>query len=160
MRVLNRAMGLGAFAALLAASLGPKVVLAMSPAASHRPLSTSILAAQIERSGFDIVGTNEPRGLPSVEAQSGECNVVVTRAAPQGWNRSIIRETAGARRLTYVFDGEAYDNHPVLRTNLRFYWELLKRRSGLESHMPAVLAVSWGDGCRSPPALDLSLLSE
>lgn len=160
MRFFCKAIGLGAVAALLAVSLGPKVVLAMSPAASHRPLSTSVLAARIERSDFDIVGTNEPRGLPSVEARSGGCDILVTRAAPQGWNRSIVREMAGARRLTYVYDGELYDDHPVLRTNLRFYWELMKRRSGLESHMPAVLAVTWGDGCLSPPALDLSMLSE
>ncbi|MET0529361.1 MAG: hypothetical protein ABW003_13675 [Microvirga sp.] len=160
MRISYKAVGLGAFAALLAVSLGPKVVLAMSPATSHRPLSTPVLAAELERAGFRVVGTNEPRGLPSVEARSGGCDVLVTRAAPQGWNRSIIRETAGARRLTYLYDDAFYDEHPVLRTNLRFYWELLKRRSGFESHMPVVLALALADGCRSPPKLDLSMLRE
>jgi hypothetical protein len=85
--------------------------------------------------------------------------MLITEAAPQGWDRSSIELLAKpVGRLTYVFDGAVHAHEPFLAPMLDEYWTRARIKSP-KRHL--VLAVAASDDCAADvlPWWKLVLLS-
>jgi hypothetical protein len=83
-----------------------------------------------------------------VYANAGKCRMVISEAAPQGWNRSSIEIWAKpVGRLSYVFDGVVYADEPFLAPIIDEYWTRVRFKMGLTQSCHPVLAVAASDEC-------------
>jgi len=97
-----------------------------------------------------------------IYANAGKCRMVISEAAPQGWNRSSIEMWAKpVGRLSYVFDGSVHQSEPFLAPLLDEYWTRVRFKVGLSPSRHPVLAVAASDDCvvDSLPWWQLSVLS-
>src|SRR6185312_9515347 len=103
-----------AFVLLLVLSVGGKVVITNQwpPSAGPTGLSgaeADAVAAFFGRHGFrvgEVRGTEDP---PSVRATAGACELLAMLVAPNGSQRSLVRQLASGRdRVLFVFDAVAY----------------------------------------------------
>jgi hypothetical protein len=83
-----------------------------------------------------------------VRANAGKCRVLITEAAPQGWDRSSIELLASpVGRLSYVFDGAVHEREPFLAPMIDRYWTLMRIKMGLSPSRHPVFAVAASDDC-------------
>jgi hypothetical protein len=83
-----------------------------------------------------------------VYANAGKCRMLISEAAPQGWDHSsneIWAKPIG--RLSYIFEGAIHVHEPFLAPVIDEYWTRVRFKMGLSpSHHP-VLAVAASDEC-------------
>jgi hypothetical protein len=97
-----------------------------------------------------------------VYANAGKCRMLISEAAPQGWNRSSIEIRAKpVGRLNYVFDGVVHEHEPFLGPVVDEYWRRVRFKMGLSASRHPVLAVAASDECAitTLPWFELSVLS-
>jgi hypothetical protein len=97
-----------------------------------------------------------------VHANAGKCRMLVSGAAPQGWDRSRIEMLAKpVGRLSYVFDGAVHAHEPFVASMLDEYWTRVRVRVGLSPNRHPVLAVAASDDCAvdALPWWELGVLS-
>jgi hypothetical protein len=83
-----------------------------------------------------------------VHADAGKCHMLISEAAPQGWNRSSIELRAEpVGRLSYVFNGVVYADEPFLAPIIDEYWTRIRFKMGLTQSRHPVLAVAASDDC-------------
>jgi len=97
-----------------------------------------------------------------IHANAGKCRMLISEAAPQGWNRSSIELRAKpVGRLFYVFDGAVYAHEPFFSPLLDEYWARVRIKFGFSPKPHPVLAVAASDDCTVSelPWRDLGVLS-
>lgn len=142
----------GAFALLLALSVGGKIIAADRSHPGVEPTAAGALADDVaaffDRHGFRV---DEDRGtfeLPSVRAVAGECELLAVIAAPEGFHRDIIRRAASERdRVFFVFDAVTYPDQPLWLTWTHHQWHVLNRRVGRSLPNRPVLGITASPTC-------------
>jgi hypothetical protein len=97
-----------------------------------------------------------------VYANAGKCRMLISEAAPQGWNRSSIEIWAKpVGRLSYVFDGAVHQHEPFLAPVIDEYWTRVRFKMGLSANRHPVLAIAASDDCaiNALPWRELHILS-
>jgi hypothetical protein len=97
-----------------------------------------------------------------IHASSGKCRMLISEAAPQGWNRSSIELLAKpVGRLSYVFDGAVHEYEPFLAPMIDHYWTRARIKMGFSPSRHPVLAVAASDECaiNALPWSELAVLS-
>jgi hypothetical protein len=142
-------------------SLAPKVFLALALALT---LSLKVMVRDTENQKAHLTVQNsvvaflarhqfQSHGTPDgsrIYATSGDCRLLVSEMVPQGWNLDSINTMGTLEgRLSFVFKGVVYTDHPVsiTRTTLSHYWTRLQQKMGLDASWNPVLAVVASDGC-------------
>ena len=143
-------------------SYGPKLFLALAfaltlalklllyreePASADSEVIGETVAAFLVQHGFE--SRLEKRfGTVLIHANAGKCRMLISEAAPQGWNRSSIELRAKpVGRLSYVFDGAVYARAPFLAPVLDEYWTRVRIKLGFSPTPHPVLAVAASDDC-------------
>jgi hypothetical protein len=149
-------------AGALALTLGLKLhFYHREPASADDEALGQTVTAFLLQHGFD--SRLEKRfGSVVVHANAGKCRMMITEAAPQGWDRSSIELLAKpVGRLTYVFDGAVHAHEPFLAPMLDKYWTRVRIKMGLSPKRHPVLAVAASDDCAADvlPWRKLALLS-
>jgi hypothetical protein len=88
--------------------------------------------------------------------------MLISKAEPQGWDRSSIELLAkSVGRLTYVFDGAVHAHQPFLAPMLDEYWMRVRFKLGLSPNRHPILAVAASDDCavNALPWSELGVLS-
>jgi hypothetical protein len=83
-----------------------------------------------------------------VYANAGKCRMLISEAAPQGWDHSskeIWAKPIG--RLSYIFDGAVHMHEPFLAPVIDEYWTRVRFKMGLSPSRHPVLAVAATDEC-------------
>jgi hypothetical protein len=155
-------------------SYGPKLFLAVALAVT---LGLKLLFYRGEPAPAEVVGEAvavfllqhgfetrfEKRfDLAFVQANAGKCHMLISEAAPQGWDRSRFEMWAKpVGRLTYVFDGVVHAYQPFLAPMLDEYRTRVRVRIGLSPNRHPTLAVAASDDCAvdALPWWQLSALS-
>jgi len=69
-----------------------------------------------------------------VHANAGKCRMLISEAAPQGWDRNRLEMWAKpVGRRNYIFDGAVHSREPFLAPMLDEYWARVRVRVGLSS---------------------------
>jgi hypothetical protein len=157
-------------------SYGPKLFLALAfaltlalklllfhgePAPADSEVIGETVAAFLVQHGFE--SRLEKRfGSVLIHANAGKCRMLISEAAPQGWNRSSIELRAKpVGRLSYIFDGAVYAHEPFLMPLIDEYWARVRMKLGFSPKAHPVLAVAASDDCmvKELPWRDLAVLS-
>ena len=149
-------------AAALALTLALKLLLYhREPAPADAEVLGEAVAAFLLQHGFE--SRLEKRfGSVFIHANAGKCRMLISEAAPQGWDRSSIELSAKpVGRLTYVFDGAVHAHQPFLAPMLDEYWMRVRIKMGLSPNHHPVLAVAASDDCavNALPWWELGVLS-
>jgi hypothetical protein len=143
-------------------TLGLKLLLyrAEAPPADPEALGEAIASFLLQQ-GFE--SRLEKRfGQVLVYANAGKCRMLISEAAPQGWNNSSIELLAKpVGRLHYVFDGAVQERESFLAPVVDEYWTRVRLKMGLSHSRHPMLAVAASDDCGvdSLPWWQLSVLS-
>lgn len=157
----------GAFALLLALSLGGKIIAAdrsLQGAGSPEADADAALgevAAFFDRHGFRVGEVGGDPDLPSLRATAGGCELLAALVAPEGFHRDIIRRSASEQdRVFFVFDAMAYPDQPMLHTWTHHQWRVLNLRVGRRLPVRPTLGVVASPGCdlRGLPWQDIAEL--
>jgi hypothetical protein len=149
-------------AVALALTLALKMLLYnQGPAPADAEVLGETVAAFLLQHGFE---SNLEKRFDSVfiRVNAGKCRMLISEAAPQGWDRSRLELLAKpVGRLTYVFDGAVHAHQPFLAPMLDQYWMRVRLRLGLSSNRHPVLAVAASDDCAvdALPWSELGVLS-
>ena len=85
-------------------------------------------AAFITQHGFELDHSSMSQHANTVFSRSGGCQLRITVAAPQGWNRYILRRIASdGDHFFFLFRGRKYQELPIWQTRLSTYWTTLVR---------------------------------
>jgi hypothetical protein len=104
---------------------------------------TSFLLEQGFESRLEIT-----HGQVFIHANVGKCRMLITEAAPQGWNRdSIELRSKPVGQLNYIFDGAVHKREPFVAPLLDEYWTRVRIKMGLNPSRHPVLAVAASDDC-------------
>ena len=118
---------------------------------------TSFLLEQGFESRLEIT-----HGQVFIHANAGKCRMLVTEAAPQGWNRDGIElRSKPVGQLNYIFDGAVHKREPFVAPLVDEYWTRVRIKMGLNPSRHPVLAVAASDDCsvNALPWWGLSTLS-
>jgi hypothetical protein len=131
------------------------------PAPADAEVLGEAVAAFLLQHGFES-GLEKRFDSVFIHAYAGKCRMLISEAAPQGWDRS--RNELWAKpvgRLTYVFDGAVHAHQPFLAPMLDKYWMQVRIKMGLSPNYHPVLAVAASDDCavNALPWRELGLLS-
>lgn len=131
-------------ALLLVISVGGKIAISnQSPRVADATMgktATVELAAFLNRQGFRVE-SDWPES-PFVSATAGDCRITALVAAPQGWHRNILRQTAsGTDQVLFVYGNTIYQDQPVWLTWTDYYWSLLNRYVGRKLPIRPVLGI-------------------
>lgn len=155
----------GAFALLLALSIGGKIIAADRSLQGAGPPEADAalgeIAAFFDRHGFRVSEVGGEPDLPSVRATAGGCELLAVLAAPEGFHRDIIRRSASEQdRVFFVFDAVAYPDQPMLLTWTHHQWRVLNLRVGRRLPVRPTLGVVASPACdlRGLPWQDIAEL--
>ena len=134
-------------ATLLVLTLGLKLAVYSQQAAPADPdvVNRTVVAFLLQH-GFE---SHLDKRSGMFDANAGNCRMLITEAAPQGWDRSRVElhaKTIG--RLSYVFDGAIYANEPFLAPMIDEYWARVGFKMGLKPSRHPILAVAASDDCK------------
>jgi hypothetical protein len=135
------------FAALLIATLSLKVlVIRTQPGSEQREATVKTqIAGFLTRHGFQP----DPAASIGVSAHSGECQLLVTEVAYQGWLRDSIRRSAAPEdQLLFFFRGRMYPDQPVWLTRVSGQWASLLQNLGLNAPSDPVLGIVASPACK------------
>jgi hypothetical protein len=135
------------FAALLILTLSFKVLLTRTQSGSVQrdAMVRPKIAAFLSRHGFQP----DPTGLIGVAGRSGECQLLITEAAYQGWHRDSIRRLASQDdHVLFYFLGQMYPDQPVWLTRLAGYSASVVRNLGLNAPSEPVLGIVASPACK------------
>jgi hypothetical protein len=135
------------FAAAFALTLGLKLLVYHPVAPADPEALGKAVASFLLKQGFDA--RLETRfGEPIIHANAGKCRMLITEAAPQGWNRdSIEMLSKPVGQLNYVFDGAVHEREPFVAPLVGEYWTRVRIKMGLNPRRHPVLAVAASDDC-------------
>jgi hypothetical protein len=135
-------------AAAFALTLGLKLLLYHSESVpADAEMLGETVAAFLVHHGFE---SRLEKRLDSVfiHANAGKCRMLISEAAPQGWDRSRIELWAKpVGRVAYVFDGAVHAHQPFLAPMLDEYWMRVRVKIGLSPNHHPILAVAASDDC-------------
>jgi hypothetical protein len=135
-------------AAAFALTLGLKLLFYhLVPAPTDPEMLGETLASFLLQHGFE--SRLETRfGQVVVHAKLGNCRMLISEAAPQGWNRSSIElQAKPVGRVSYVFDGAVHQHEPFFAPMIDEYWTRVRFKMGLSPSRHPVLAVAASDEC-------------
>ena len=70
--------------------------------------------------------TNAVQSLIVASGRSGDCQLLIAAAAPQGWHRYILsRLGSDSDQFFFLFKGRKYRDQPVWLTRLTAYWNIV-----------------------------------
>ncbi|ANY82247.1 hypothetical protein BB934_28345 (plasmid) [Microvirga ossetica] len=130
-----------------------------SPAVDTAPVFPDEVTTLLEQQGFHMKLLTPKDDLPWVVGTAGDCQVRVTKVAPQGWQQGLLTALAQDQHLVYLFDGASYLEQPMMRTRADFYWTRLNRYLGRKAPSRPVLAVLSTSACENLPLRELADLS-
>ena len=80
--------------------------------------------------------------LSIIKASSGECQLLVTRVSPMGYETDIMRRLASSTDfVAYIFRGSIYPEQPVALTVFYYFWFRFLRELGFVSQVPPVIGI-------------------
>jgi hypothetical protein len=151
------------FGLLLVLSVGGKILLSHeSPLIAEANMDGAAkvdLLAFLDRQGFRVHSAKDSPESEFVSAAAGNCHLIASVIAPQGWNRSVLRQLAkGQDQLLFIYDGNFYPDQPVWLTWTDHYWRLLNRYAGRKLPFHPVLGIVGSSDCnlRNKPWRELS----
>jgi len=131
---------------LLILTLAFKVLVMRTPSAPEQQdaMVRAQIAAFLAWHGFQP----DPTVWIGVAGRSGECQLLVTEAAYQGWYRDSIRRLAAQEdQLSFYFRGHMYPDQPVWLTQLAGYSAKILRNLGLNAPSEPVLGIVASPAC-------------
>jgi hypothetical protein len=134
------------FAAALALTLALKLLLYQREAPDPALFAETVASFLIQH-GFE--SRLEKRvGQVFIYANAGKCRMLITEAAPQGWNRDGIElRSKPVDQLNYIFDGAVHEREPFIAPMVEEYWTRVRIKMGLNPSRHPVLAVAASDDC-------------
>jgi hypothetical protein len=92
---------------------------------------------------FDVHMTDESiEDMPVIEARNETCRLRIARVSPFGHEAELVRRVSTAGdQIFYVFLGVEYQEQPVRRTLVSYFWFRFLRELGWVSRIPPVFAV-------------------
>ena len=134
-------------AVLIALTLGLK--LKAKPDDSEWLLENTVRFLEAQQ--FQVVKTDVLfQGMPILEANSGECHLVVMRVSSVGWNRVMIQGVAHEGDSVFtVFEGAVYPEQPRWQTLISYYRSRILWQLGLTEHTSYVLSVVASARCNA-----------
>jgi len=154
------------FILLLILSVGGKIAVGhQSPRGAEGTIERTTkveIAAFLNHQGFRVDSSIDQPESPFVSAVAADCHLIAMLAAPQGWNRSILRLLAkGQDQILFVYSSTIYQDQPVWLTWTDHYWRLLNRYAGRKLPAQPVLGVVASSTCnlRDMPWRELPDLS-
>ena len=148
-------------AAALALTLGLKLVFYHPVAPADPEALGEAVASFLLKQGFES-RLEIKFGQVFIHANAGQCRMLITEAAPQGWNRDgIALHSKPVGRLNYIFDGTVHEQEPFVAPLVGEYWTRVRIKMGLNLSRHPVLAVAASDDCsiNALPWWELSTLS-
>jgi hypothetical protein len=132
----------------LVATLSVKLWAATASASQIDTDPSLALGQTLADAGFHVeapLGDTDP---PFVPATRDECRLLVARASPLGWHRSLFEryETAD-RTLSYAFRDELTSQQDVLQTSLAYFRFRLMRYVGIRDTEEPVWAILASTPC-------------
>lgn len=146
-----------AIAAIAFASVAIKV--SIGPADREQVIGRSIegartaTIAQLETHGFAI-SERGPVDTPIMHASNGVCTLTIVFGDPRGFHRATVdRLTSTTDRQRTFYAGRTYDELPVNRSWLGYYWWATLAEIGYVARYPLVQHVIIRPGCHDRSAL-------
>jgi hypothetical protein len=134
------------FAAALALTLALKLLLNQREAPDPALFGETV-ASFLSRHGFES-HLEKGFGQVLIQANAGKCRMLITEAAPQGWNRDAIElRSKPVGQLSYIFDGAIHKRVPFVAPMVDEYWTRVRIKMGLNPSRHPVLAVAASDDC-------------
>jgi len=129
-------------------ALGPLIALTLSlklvhePGAAPEALVKEKMVSFLTRHGFVAGQAQNILNPVAVSGQTGECEVTLVDAAPQGWHRDILSQFAsGDDELFFIYRRQRYAEQPIWLTRAHHYFGLVTRGIGLPMPRYVVLGV-------------------
>jgi hypothetical protein len=148
------------FAAALVLTLALKLLLNQRDAPDSA-LFAETVASFLTQHGFE--SRLEKRfGQVFIHANEKKCHMLITEAAPQGWNRDGIGlHSKQVGQLNYIFDGAVHEREPFVAPLVDEYLTRVRIKMGLNPSRHPVLAVAASDDCaiNALPWWELGVLS-
>ena len=137
------------FAALIALTLGAKVVASRAAPGPDPVAAATAAAAVLTRAGFEARLLRTPRSPGVLVAASlGECRLLAGDYPPHGTFAAVYRDLAAPLGpLRYAYRGKLGSRVPKLAALTQFYrWREL-RRIGVSARRAPVIAIAAGGTC-------------
>jgi hypothetical protein len=134
------------FAAAFVLTLALKLLLSQREAPDPALFGETVASFLIQH-GFE--SRLEKRfGQVFIHANAGKCRMLITEAAPQGFNRDGIElRSKPVGQLNYIFDGAVHEREPFVAPMVEEYWTRVRIKMGLNPSRHPILAVAASDDC-------------
>jgi hypothetical protein len=131
---------------LLALTLSLKFI--DDPGTAPETLVKGNMISFLTRHGFEAGQAQHILNPAAVSGRTGECEMTLVDAAPQGWHRYILSQFAsGEDKLFFIYRKQRYDAQPVWLTRAHHYLGVVTRGIGLQTPKYVVLGVVASPGC-------------
>lgn len=137
------------FIILLPLTLGWKLVASEQYQAKAH---TAVVTAFLTRHNFDVsVSLQDLVGEePVIQAELGECRLLVFKISYDGWTSQVIKNAAGSMdQLFFLVRGKVYSEQPTWITVTDHLWNRYLRQIGLSGTAPVAIAVAAKTSCNS-----------
>jgi hypothetical protein len=133
---------------LLVLALGLKIPGSLSGTATAYGSVVDTTVEFLKRNGFDTDQHISDVDMFSISAKTGECRVLVAILSPHGWHREVVKKIAPqGSEVQFLYNGEIYDDQPVLRTRFDDYWYRFLRQAGGTSVQQPVFGIAETSEC-------------
>ncbi|MEO4001511.1 hypothetical protein [Mesorhizobium sp. CAU 1732] len=132
----------------LMATLSVKLWAATASASQIDTDPSLALGRALAEAGFDVEASLADTDPPLVPATRDDCRLLVARASPLGWHRSLFERYESANQtLSYAFRDELTPQQDVLETSLAFFHFRLMRYLGIRAAEEPVWAILAAQPC-------------